>query len=145
MTSTKRFGKRWTINECLQLQREFELLKLSVDEIAEKHQRTPNAIMLKLHQEGFSDYNVLYSNYYNLNNTITYETRCVDVDAEEQYTETQDDDNSIDYQDLELEEEEEEEVDLKQQVCRLEKKLNELSQLVLNQSKNKNGVFSIFS
>ena len=23
-----RFGKRWTVNECLQLQREFELLKL---------------------------------------------------------------------------------------------------------------------
>ena len=51
MTSCKRFGNRWTINECLQLEREFDLLELSIDEIAEKHQRTPNAIMIKLDSE----------------------------------------------------------------------------------------------
>ena len=64
MTTYKRFGNRWTINECLQLQREFELLELSIDEIAVLHQRTPNAIMFKLNQEGFADYTVLYSNYH---------------------------------------------------------------------------------
>lgn len=56
----KRHGNRWTINECLQLQREFELLEMSVGEIAEKHNRTPNAIMLKLHREGIANYNQLY-------------------------------------------------------------------------------------
>ena len=72
MTHYKRFRNRWTINECLQLQREYELLKLSVNEIAVIHQRTPNAIMFKLNQEGFADYNILYSNYHNLNNKMTH-------------------------------------------------------------------------
>ena len=67
MNSYKRFRNRWNVNECLQLQREFELLEMSIDDIALKHQRTPNAIMLKLDQEGFADYNVLYSNYHGSN------------------------------------------------------------------------------
>jgi hypothetical protein len=79
MNTYSRFRNRWTVNECLQLQREFELLQMSIDDIALKHQRTPNAIMFKLDQEGFADYNELYSNYHgfspaldmqpNLNNT----------------------------------------------------------------------------
>jgi hypothetical protein len=56
----KRNGYKWSINECLRLQREYELLQLSVDEIATLHQRTPNAIMFKLDQEGFAKYNTLY-------------------------------------------------------------------------------------
>ena len=67
MNSYKRFRNRWNVNELLQLQREFELLEMSIDDIALKHQRTPNAIMLKLDQEGFADYNVLYSNYHGSN------------------------------------------------------------------------------
>ena len=53
MTTHSRYGNRWTVNEVLSLQREFELLGLSIDEIAQKHKRTPNAIMYKLDQEGF--------------------------------------------------------------------------------------------
>jgi hypothetical protein len=64
MTEYNRVGKRWTVNEVLALQREFELLGLSIDQIAEKHQRTPNGIMYKLDHEGFADYNDLYSAYY---------------------------------------------------------------------------------
>ena len=44
------------------LEREFELLHLSIDEIAERHQRTPNAIMYKLHHEGIADYNDVFQN-----------------------------------------------------------------------------------
>lgn len=65
-----RNGYRWTVNEVLSLQREFELLSWDIDKIAQKHNRTPNAIMYKLDQEGFADYNVLYSNYHNLNEKI---------------------------------------------------------------------------
>ena len=65
MTTAKRMGKRWSVNEILQLQREYELLKLSLDEIANKHQRTVNAIMFKLHAEGIIHYNFLYGKYYN--------------------------------------------------------------------------------
>jgi hypothetical protein len=65
-----RAGFKWTVNETLSLQREFELLGMTIDEIALKHKRTPNAIMYKLDQEGFADYNVLYSNYHDLNSRI---------------------------------------------------------------------------
>jgi hypothetical protein len=52
-TTYKRNGNRWTINEILTLQREYELLEWSVYKIAEKHQRTFMAILCKLKAEGF--------------------------------------------------------------------------------------------
>ena len=48
-----RHGKRWTISELLSLQREYELLGWTVQEIASKHQRTINSILFKLEDEGF--------------------------------------------------------------------------------------------
>ena len=59
-----RNGFRWNINECLRLQREYELLELPLDEIARRHGRTVNAIMFRLDYEGFADYTQLYNNYY---------------------------------------------------------------------------------
>jgi len=56
----KRTCKKWNINEILSLQREFELLQMSIDDIAKKHKRTPNAIMYKLHQEGFARFDSLF-------------------------------------------------------------------------------------
>jgi hypothetical protein len=53
-TKNNRHGKQWTVNECLQLHREFELLELTVNEMAIKHNRTSNAIIYKLHQEGLA-------------------------------------------------------------------------------------------
>lgn len=55
MSATKRSGNRWTINEVLSLQREYELLEWSVQEIAVKHQRSVMAIVYRLDQEGFID------------------------------------------------------------------------------------------
>lgn len=48
-----RSGNRWTINELLSLQREYELLEWTVQQIAEKHQRSVEAILFKLEAEGF--------------------------------------------------------------------------------------------
>ena len=47
-----RHGKRWTISEILSLQREFELLGLTVTQMADKHKRSESSIMFKLHAEG---------------------------------------------------------------------------------------------
>jgi hypothetical protein len=152
---SKRFGKRWTISECIELQREFELLELSIDEIAEKHQRTPGAIISRLDYEGFADYNVLYSNYYNLNSIIHNSNY---TSQEEQYAqgdddevEEQDDDNSSDYQDESYasdsddeDEDEDEAESLKTQVMRLEKQVNMLTEMIIKNNSNKN-VFSFFS
>ena len=73
MSQYSRNGFRWNVNECIQLQREFELLELTIDKIAERHKRTPKAIMFKLDQEGFSDYNLLYN--YNTYYSTKYQNR----------------------------------------------------------------------
>jgi|LakMenEpi03Aug12_release.lakeMendotaPanAssembly.Ray.scaffolds.fasta_scaffold11741_9 uncharacterized protein YlxW (UPF0749 family) len=138
MTSFKRFGNRWTINECLQLEREFDLLELSIDEMAQRHQRTPNAIMLKLDSEGHADYNVLYSNYHALNTQIVSQTK-----AEEEEDEDEDEDYESDADTL-VDDVEAENNSLKQQVLNLEKKVNELSDFIMKQNKGSN-VFSLFS
>ena len=48
-----RHGNKWTINELIALQREYELLEWSVQQIAEKHRRSVKAILCKLEAEGF--------------------------------------------------------------------------------------------
>ena len=92
--SANRHGFRWTINECLRLQREFELLQLPLEEIASRHGRTVNAIMWKLHAEEFASYDDLCNQYYSnqLNNLATDEDEDEDEDDEEQDDEEQDDD-----------------------------------------------------
>ena len=59
-----RNGYKWTINECLRLEREYDLLKLTVPVMAILHNRTINAIMCKLQDEGLDTYNNLYIQTY---------------------------------------------------------------------------------
>ena len=51
--TTMRHHNKWSVNEVLTLQREYELLELSVDEIATRHKRSMRAILFKLQAEGF--------------------------------------------------------------------------------------------
>jgi|UniRef100_A0A6C0CHX0 DNA-binding PadR family transcriptional regulator len=51
----KRVGKKWQTPEILRLQREYELLNLSIDQIAKLHERTIYAILAKIEQEEFID------------------------------------------------------------------------------------------
>jgi hypothetical protein len=53
MIENRRHGNRWTINETLALQREYELLGWDVEKIANKHQRSVISINYKLESEGF--------------------------------------------------------------------------------------------
>lgn len=149
MPEYKRFGNRWTINEYLQLQREFELLQLSIGEIAKRHKRSPNAIMFKLDQEGFADYNVLYSNFHNLNYEMEskLEYNCEDGESQDYAEDSSVEDDS----DVEFETTKSKSIQkLKQQVMRIEEKLSQLTELLLNQAKDKNNlkqsktVFSLF-
>lgn len=55
MTNDRRNGFAWSINEVLRLQREYELLELGVEEIAQLHERGVYAILFRLQQEGFID------------------------------------------------------------------------------------------
>jgi hypothetical protein len=145
-TSFKRFRNRWTIREILQLQREFELLKLSIDEIALRHQRTPNAIMYKLDREGLGDYNVLYSNYHNLNSPMevirkhTYDEfegqSCNEFLDFNEINEDDEDDDDDDDDDDEVK-------ILKEHIVKLENQIESLIKLTKNTSRNKS-VFSLF-
>ena len=53
--NNRRQGNKWTINELISLQREYELLQLTVQEIAGRHQRSETAILYKLESEGLID------------------------------------------------------------------------------------------
>uniref|UniRef100_A0A6C0E3J1 Uncharacterized protein n=1 Tax=viral metagenome TaxID=1070528 RepID=A0A6C0E3J1_9ZZZZ len=55
LETTNRNGKRWNTNELLQLEREYELLELNVQQIALKHLRTVDSIIYRLESEGIID------------------------------------------------------------------------------------------
>ncbi len=100
MSSHKRNYNKWTIPETLQLQREYELLQWSIDQISEKHQRTPNAIMYKLDKEGFADYNRLWDIY---NDTHRTNTNLKQFENESWYQdnssdEEEDEENKLEYE-----------------------------------------------
>ena len=98
-----RNGYKWSVNECLRLEREYDLLQLSVPEMAKLHGRTINAIMFKLQSEGLDSYNNLYFKTYGqdyidnqidqLNNLCSKEA---DTDEEEEYDVSEDEDGEED-------------------------------------------------
>lgn len=167
MENCKRFRKHWNIRECLNLQREFELLKLSIDEIALRHQRTPGAIMFKLDEQGFADYNVLYSNYHDLNSPMdiirkhTYdefdgenivnnfidETTISDDEESETDDEEYIQDEETISDDDSLEEFEDKNYSLHKRINELESQVFTLTELVfkLNTKKTNKSVFSLFN
>ena len=122
----KRCGNKWTINELLSLQREYELLEWSIQKIALKHKRSVTSILYKLEEEGFilswSEARGFNSKEYKkqINNNIsTFEE---DDEQDEDYEEEEDDEQDEDYE--EEEEEEEEQYDDEE-----EEKVNDLDKL----------------
>jgi len=93
-----RYGNKWNVNELLALQREYELLEWSIQEIAEKHRRSVNAILFKLESEGFiASWNEARGfellNYYNEDEQEEQDDE--EQDEDEQDDEEQEDDESI--------------------------------------------------
>lgn len=131
----KRSGFKWSVNECLRVEREYDLLKLSIPEIALLHERSIEAIMYKLDKEGIADYNELYSKlksngqYFQQDDDESEQDEL--DDDEESYQEESEEDQE------ESEEDQEEEEDdtnnnygLKQQVRMLTKQLANLTSIV---------------
>jgi hypothetical protein len=91
----RRANAKWTVNECLRLEREFDLLGLSIQEIAKLHERSPNAIMYKLDYEGIADYNDIFQNrqektYKSQEEADAIETENEEADASEVENEAED-------------------------------------------------------
>ena len=143
--NNRRQGNKWTINELISLQREYELLELTVQEIAEKHQRTETAILYKLESEGLIESwnnarGFVSDDYQNSVNSANNEQ--VDYD-ESQDVEEQvggDDDDDEEYQfvedaesdDDEISDDESEVEKLTERVWSLETSVSEISSMVKN-------------
>lgn len=137
----RRAGFKWTINECLKLEREYGLLKMSLDDIALLHERSVDAIMYKLDKEGIADYTQLYIETYGYGNESDNDSDSDNDDAcsensEEEYEEecdAEDSDDDSDEGSVCEEDSDEEEYDsynLKQQVQILTKQLANLTAVV---------------
>ena len=145
--NNRRQGNKWTINELISLQREYELLELTVQEIAEKHQRTETAILYKLESEGLIESwnnarGFVSDDYQNSVNSANNEQ--VDYyesqDVEEQVGGDDDDDDDEEYQfvedaesdDDEISDDESEVEKLTERVWSLETSVSEISSMVKN-------------
>ena len=141
MTTYRRANAKWTINECLRLEREFDLLKLSIDEIAALHERSAQGIMYKLDSEGLADYNVLAvcgTNYQlrdsDINNQDSNQEEEDEDEKDSDYEEELDGDNDDAASEVsDLEEDDNEEYDrfnIRQQINILSKQLADLTAIV---------------
>jgi hypothetical protein len=133
MTTYRRAGAKWTVNECLKLQREFELLNLSVEEIAVLHERSPQAIMYKLDAEGFADYNELFRQH---TSTFKDDDSEYQEDSDSDYEEDIDDDAASEISDNE-EDEEYDPYNIEQQVRNLTKQVSALTAFVIRTFKSR--------
>ena len=145
--NNRRRGNKWTINELISLQREYELLELTVQEIAEKHQRTETAILYKLESEGLIESwnnarGFVSDDYQNSVNSANNEQVDYDEsqDVEEQVGGDDDDDDDEEYQfvedaesdDDEISDDESEVEKLTERVWSLETSVSEISSMVKN-------------
>lgn len=79
MSTYSRCGNKWTVSELIALQREYELLEMSVEQIALKHQRSVKAILFKIESEGFTnDSNNVFLEYKTTENEVLSELSQVD-------------------------------------------------------------------
>ena len=126
-----RSGFKWTVNECLRLEREYDLLKLSVEDIALLHLRTPFAIMYKLDEEGIADFNDLYEGNMNQESDADA-SEAEDEESEAEASEAEDEESEAsEAEDEESEASEEyDRYNLKQQVGILTKQLRSLTSVV---------------
>jgi hypothetical protein len=111
MSNHKRCGNKWTVNELLSLQREYELLEWNIQKIALKHSRSIESILYKLEEEGFisswADARGFNPSQYKKHvNNVEH-----DEDEDEDYEDEDGDDEDGDDEDDDYEEEEEDEDD----------------------------------
>jgi hypothetical protein len=109
MSLPYRHNFKWNINELLSLQREYELLEMTIQEIASKHERTIEAILYRLQKEGLIETWIDARGYQEYSKTFPYLVGSLDsginaYDYEEDVDGTDDDyvnEKDSDYQDEE--------------------------------------------
>jgi hypothetical protein len=96
-----RHNFKWNINECLALQREYELLEWTIQEIADKHERTVHAILYRLQYEGFIETWLDATGYQEYSKNCEYIVGSLNsgINAYDYGEDVLDDDNDSDYSD----------------------------------------------
>uniref|UniRef100_A0A6C0IIG5 Uncharacterized protein n=1 Tax=viral metagenome TaxID=1070528 RepID=A0A6C0IIG5_9ZZZZ len=128
-----RSRNKWTVNEILSLEREYELLEMTIQEIALKHSRSVEAILFRLDSEGFINnwYDARgYNNFLNNNNEEDkYSDASIsdtDDDSDDDEDSDSDDDDDSDSND------DDEIVNLNRRVGYVEITVNEIKNMVTN-------------
>lgn len=139
MPANRRQGNTWTVNELLSLEREYELLGLTVPQIAEKHQRSETSILYKLESEGlintWNDARGFNSEDYQKN--ASFDTK-EDNDNDEEVGGGDDDDEDYQYvedtvsDDDDISDDESDVEKLTERVWSLETSVGEISSMVKN-------------
>ena len=143
----RRANARWTVNECLRLEREFDLLKLSIEEIAALHGRSTNAIMYKLDAEGIADYNDVFQNRQQKlkveeqveeDASVSEYEEDASVSEYEEEQEEQEEQEDASVSEYEEEQEEYDSYNVRQQIRSLTKQVANLTAIVYNAFTTKN-------
>ena len=95
-TYNARSGNKWSIPELITLQREYELLELTVDEIAQRHKRTVFAILARLESEGIITVWATARGYMESNIPVCGDDESDDSDGS--YDDEDDYDSELEYQ-----------------------------------------------
>ena len=144
----KRSGNKWTVNEVLSLQREYELLEMTIQEIALQHSRSVEAILYKLESEEFIDNFISargYNNYSNKNDEKYDEGYDLEDDEDYQEQDADEDYEEQDYADESESDDDDEIVILTHRVDYVENTVNEIKIMVTNFLNSMNNSISITS
>ena len=106
MSLPYRHNFKWNVNELLSLQREYELLEMTIQDIADKHERTVDAILYRLQQEEFIESWIDARGYQEYAKNFDYVVGSLDsgVNAYDYGEDVVTDEKDSDYQESEVEE-----------------------------------------
>jgi hypothetical protein len=138
----QRHNFKWNINELLSLQREYELLEMSIQDISAKHGRTVVSILYRLQQEGFIETWVDARGYQEFSKTQSYLVGSLDCeesvsqnnnDSDSDYEEELDDDEDyVEDEDefIDVDEDDENISSLNQRVWSLETAVSDIKGMI---------------
>jgi hypothetical protein len=124
-----RAGNKWTIPELITLQREYELLELTVQEIAQRHKRSVCAIVARLESEGLVEPGVLARGDV-VNEDASVDSESVEDDDDDYKSGDSDSDSDSDEDDEDVESEKSDVNKLSDRVWNLETSVNEIGGIV---------------
>lgn len=123
-----RAGNKWTIPELIALQREYELLELTVQEIAQRHKRSVFAIVARLESEGLVEIGTLARGD-DVNEDASVDSESVDDDDDDYKSGDSDSDSDCDSAE-DVESEKSDVNKLSDRVWNLETSVNEIGGIV---------------